>query len=111
MADKEGERVEERGIGLMGISMGGYGALAIAERSPAKFRAVAAISPAVWTSYDPFHPGVVTLTQALPWSSDVSVRGGTRRLLPVPGTRLTGLLQWVPRVVPAIALRRYDDES
>lgn len=39
------------GIGLMGISMGGYGALAIAERYPEKFRAVAAISPAVWTSY------------------------------------------------------------
>jgi len=41
-----------RGIGLMGISMGGYGAMAIAERYPEKFRAVAAISPAVWTSYD-----------------------------------------------------------
>jgi S-formylglutathione hydrolase FrmB len=40
------------GVGLMGISMGGYGALAIAERYPEKFRAVAAISPAVWTSYD-----------------------------------------------------------
>jgi S-formylglutathione hydrolase FrmB len=40
------------GVGLMGISMGGYGTLAIAERYPDLIRAVAAISPAVWTSYD-----------------------------------------------------------
>jgi predicted esterase len=38
-------------IGLMGISMGGYGALAISERYPGLASAVAAISPAVWTSY------------------------------------------------------------
>jgi pimeloyl-ACP methyl ester carboxylesterase len=38
-------------IGLMGISMGGYGALAIAERYPNLVSAVAAISPAVWTTY------------------------------------------------------------
>lgn len=40
-----------RGIGMMGISMGGYGALEIAERHPGLVAAVAAISPAVWTSY------------------------------------------------------------
>ncbi|HWG00442.1 MAG TPA: alpha/beta hydrolase-fold protein [Trebonia sp.] len=38
-------------IGAMGISMGGYGALLLAERQPRLIRAVAAISPAVWTSY------------------------------------------------------------
>jgi S-formylglutathione hydrolase FrmB len=38
-------------IGVMGISMGGYGALLFAEKYPRVFRAVAAISPAVWTSY------------------------------------------------------------
>ena len=38
-------------IGVMGISMGGFGALAFGEQHPALFRAVAAISPAVWTSY------------------------------------------------------------
>ena len=38
-------------IGLMGISMGGYGALAIAERYPGLVSAVAVISPAVWTTY------------------------------------------------------------
>lgn len=39
-------------IGAMGISMGGYGALLLAERYPELIRAVAAISPAIWTSYD-----------------------------------------------------------
>jgi pimeloyl-ACP methyl ester carboxylesterase len=35
----------------MGISMGGYGALLLAERYPHVVSAVAAISPAVWTTY------------------------------------------------------------
>jgi pimeloyl-ACP methyl ester carboxylesterase len=39
-------------IGIMGISMGGYGALLMAEKHPDLFSAVAAISPAVWTTYD-----------------------------------------------------------
>lgn len=38
-------------IGVLGTSMGGYGALLFAEKCPQLFRAVAAISPAVWTSY------------------------------------------------------------
>ena len=38
-------------VAVMGISMGGYGALLLAERYPAVFSAVAAVSPAVWTSY------------------------------------------------------------
>ena len=38
-------------IGAMGISMGGYGALLLAEQHPSLVRAVAAISPAIWTSY------------------------------------------------------------
>ena len=38
-------------IGIMGISMGGYGALLLAEKHPDLFAAVAAISPAVWTTY------------------------------------------------------------
>ena len=41
-----------RGIAVMGISMGGYGALAMAEHYPSMFRAAAAISPAVWTTYE-----------------------------------------------------------
>ena len=38
-------------IGVMGISMGGYGALLLAEKYPHLVKAVAAISPAIWTSY------------------------------------------------------------
>lgn len=38
-------------IGVMGISMGGYGALLLAEKHPGLVAAVAAISPAIWTSY------------------------------------------------------------
>jgi len=38
-------------IGTMGISMGGYGALLAAEKYPDVVSAVAAISPAIWTSY------------------------------------------------------------
>ena len=38
-------------IGTMGVSMGGYGAILFAEKYPELFSAVAAISPAIWTSY------------------------------------------------------------
>ena len=48
---KQGLGVAPHRIGMMGISMGGYGALAITERNPGLVSAVAAISPAVWTSY------------------------------------------------------------
>jgi pimeloyl-ACP methyl ester carboxylesterase len=40
-----------RRIGALGISMGGYGALLLAEKYPGLIAAVAAISPAIWTSY------------------------------------------------------------
>jgi pimeloyl-ACP methyl ester carboxylesterase len=38
-------------IATLGISMGGYGALLFAEKYPHLIAAVAAISPAIWTSY------------------------------------------------------------
>jgi pimeloyl-ACP methyl ester carboxylesterase len=38
-------------IGTLGISMGGYGAILVAEHHPQLISAVAAISPAIWTSY------------------------------------------------------------
>ena len=41
----------KRRIGLLGISMGGYGALLLAEKHPHLLGAAAAISPAIWTSY------------------------------------------------------------
>lgn len=40
-----------RKIGMTGTSMGGYGALLLAEEHPDLVAAVAPISPAVWTSY------------------------------------------------------------
>ncbi|MGN6795086.1 MAG: alpha/beta hydrolase-fold protein [Streptosporangiaceae bacterium] len=43
--------VGSRRIATIGISMGGYGALLLAERYPQMFAAAAAISPAIWTSY------------------------------------------------------------
>jgi enterochelin esterase-like enzyme len=39
------------GIATIGISMGGYGALLLGEKHPQLVSAVAAISPAVWTTY------------------------------------------------------------
>jgi pimeloyl-ACP methyl ester carboxylesterase len=48
---RAGLGVGRASIGLAGISMGGYGALLLAERYPALFAATAAISPAIWTSY------------------------------------------------------------
>jgi len=42
-------------IGTMGISMGGYGAIILAEKYPDLISAVAAISPAIWTSYSQAH--------------------------------------------------------
>jgi pimeloyl-ACP methyl ester carboxylesterase len=38
-------------IGTLGISMGGYGAILLAEKYPRLIAAVAAIGPAIWTSY------------------------------------------------------------
>jgi predicted peptidase len=40
-----------RRIGTLGISMGGYGALLVAEKYPELIGAAAAIAPAVWTNY------------------------------------------------------------
>ncbi len=40
-----------QGLCTMGISMGGYGAILVAEKYPSMVEAVAAISPAVWTTY------------------------------------------------------------
>jgi pimeloyl-ACP methyl ester carboxylesterase len=41
----------QRRIGTSGISMGGYGAILLAEKYPDLIGAVAAIAPAIWTSY------------------------------------------------------------
>jgi len=41
----------QRRIGTSGISMGGYGAILLAEKRPDLIGAVAAIAPAIWTTY------------------------------------------------------------
>jgi S-formylglutathione hydrolase FrmB len=51
LCQRKGLGVAPAKIGFMGISMGGYGAIAIAERYTGLVSAVAAISPAVWTTY------------------------------------------------------------
>jgi pimeloyl-ACP methyl ester carboxylesterase len=51
MCQRRGLGRAPNGIGAMGISMGGFGALLLAERNPDLVSAVAVISPAVWTSY------------------------------------------------------------
>jgi enterochelin esterase-like enzyme len=48
---RSGLGVGDRKLATIGISMGGYGALLLAEKYPQLFAAAAAISPAVWTSY------------------------------------------------------------
>jgi S-formylglutathione hydrolase FrmB len=51
MLQARGLGVQPHRIASMGISMGGYGAIAFAENYPRIFRAVAAISPAIFTTY------------------------------------------------------------
>ena len=51
MLQARGLGVPPHRIAAMGISMGGYGAIAFAENYPHVFRAVAAISPAIFTTY------------------------------------------------------------
>ena len=51
LCQRKGLGVGTRAIGVLGISMGGYGAIALAEKYPRLIGAVAAISPAIWTSY------------------------------------------------------------
>jgi S-formylglutathione hydrolase FrmB len=51
LCQRKGLGAGRNGIGVMGISMGGYGAILLAEKYPGLVGAVAAISPAIWTSY------------------------------------------------------------
>jgi S-formylglutathione hydrolase FrmB len=48
---RQGLGTGQRKVGVMGISMGGYGAILLAEQYPGLIGAAAAISPAIWTSY------------------------------------------------------------
>ena len=51
MCQRKGLGTGTKRIGALGISMGGFGAILLAEKYPHLVGAVAAISPAIWTSY------------------------------------------------------------
>lgn len=51
MCQRRGLGKGRQRVGTMGISMGGYGAILLAEKHPELIAVAAAISPAVWTSY------------------------------------------------------------
>jgi pimeloyl-ACP methyl ester carboxylesterase len=72
-------------IGAIGISMGGYGAVLLAEKHPDLVGAVAAISPAVWTGYDQAraaNPGAFASARAFR-DDDVITHASALRGLPV----------------------------
>lgn len=74
-----------RRIAVMGTSMGGYGALLLAEKYPRLFAAVAAVSPAVWTSYPQAkqaNPGAFTSAAAFA-ADDVITHAAALRHRPV----------------------------
>jgi enterochelin esterase-like enzyme len=103
-----------QGVGVMGISMGGYGALLVAERFPGLVRAVAAISPAVWTTYAQAHganPGAYASAEDFS-ANDVVTHASALRGIPVrlasglddpfqPGVR--ALAAELPRAAVAFA--------
>ena len=55
LCQRKGLGAGPRKIGAMGISMGGYGAILLAEKYPDLLAGVAAISPAIYTSYAQAH--------------------------------------------------------
>jgi S-formylglutathione hydrolase FrmB len=62
-------------IGTMGISMGGYGAILLAEKYPELFTAAAAISPAIWTNYAQaraVNRGAYASARAFAWADAVT---------------------------------------
>ncbi len=72
-------------VGTLGISMGGFGALLFGEVAPQTIRAVAAIAPAVWTSYAQAraaNAGAFASAQAFA-AADVVTRAGRLAATPV----------------------------
>jgi pimeloyl-ACP methyl ester carboxylesterase len=70
-------------IGTMGISMGGYGAILLAEKYPDLFAAAAAISPAIWTSYAEaraINPGAYASPAAFAQADAVTHAGALARV-------------------------------
>lgn len=80
-----------RSIGTLGISMGGYGAILLAEKFPHLIAAVAALGPAIWTSYAQarsVNPGAYTSAAAFA-AADVVTHA--RALAPVAVRVASGL--------------------
>jgi len=85
MCRRRGLGVAPQPIGMMGVSMGGYGALEIAERAPGLVTAVAAISPAIWTSFEQAQaasPGAFSSASAFA-AGDVITHAAALRDIPV----------------------------
>jgi S-formylglutathione hydrolase FrmB len=68
-------------FGVMGYSMGGYGALACATELPKRFIAVAASAPALWRSYEEAHKvNAVAFDSPEDWSKWGDMRTRTDKL-------------------------------
>lgn len=67
---------------LMGWSMGGYGALLAAERTPGRFRAVSPASPALWLTPGDTAPGAFDGPADF-YANDVFTRAGRLRAMTV----------------------------
>lgn len=68
-------------IGTIGVSMGGYGAILVAEKYPELVSAVAAIGPAIWTSYgqaQSVNPGAYASAAAFDSADAVTHAGALR---------------------------------
>jgi pimeloyl-ACP methyl ester carboxylesterase len=79
LCQRHGLGTGHRAIATIGISMGGYGALLLAEKYPELIRAVAAIGPAVWTSYAQarsVNPGAYASAAAFARADAVTHAGG-----------------------------------
>jgi hypothetical protein len=85
LCQRLGLGVGHRRIGLLGISMGAYGTLLIAEKHPSLPGAVAAISPAVFQSYrDAINADPKSFTSPADFAAnDVVTHSGALRGIPV----------------------------
>lgn len=73
-------------FGLLGWSMGGYGALLAATEVPTRVAAVAASSPALWPSYEQVRrarPGAFDSAEQWRRWGDLAARAGSLRSVPV----------------------------
>ncbi|HEX9032688.1 MAG TPA: hypothetical protein VF834_12655 [Streptosporangiaceae bacterium] len=81
MCQRMGLGLGSRRIGTYGISMGGYGAILLAEKYPHLIGAAAAIGPAIWTSYEQarnVNPGAYASAAAFR-AADAVTHAGTLR--------------------------------